>query len=460
MSFPKLVGQWEGTIQAGSGICKRQLGVYAGTAEMDDVAELALTIVAKMRLSADANDRIQEIQNCIGKIPGLLATENYDRLVNLIDALLAQDELTWGMGLEMAEAIARAGSQRAYQDTLTRLTSRFPRCYWVWHKWIQASNRSVNRETTWLRAQHTLDRFPGDKRVITILAHAGIRARRFSEVINIIDSIDFPERDSLIQKARTYLNIENSFKFDSRYPVVDYSIYCVNHHHQRLEAFASDIADLPLALRRVPGIRGSQLPKALREILTRYNATGTPSHFPGAFGCFLGHVGAWEAFLRSSDKFALVVEDDARLLTRLPAAIECLHAPEAFDIIFVNERTENVSRWAGPEATHPEFFSLEDAMASRPMTQNAPGGDGYILSREGAKKALETVHARGFAGDVDWYLALLAAPGLLGGLGRPIRLNDTLPSALKGFSLFPSLVASGDWGSSRETESDLWRRYI
>jgi hypothetical protein len=67
MSFPKLVGQWEGTIQAGSGICKRQLGVYAGTAEMDDVAELALTIVAKMRLSADANDRIQEIQNCIGK---------------------------------------------------------------------------------------------------------------------------------------------------------------------------------------------------------------------------------------------------------------------------------------------------------------------------------------------------------------------------------------------------------
>ena len=52
--------------------------------------------------------------------------------------------------------------------------------------------------------------------------------------------------------------------------------------------------------------------------------------------------------------------------------------------------------------------------------ENAPGGDGYILSRAGARKLLDWLAEDGFAEDVDWRLiAYGLTPAQIAALPRP-----------------------------------------
>ena len=71
-------------------------------------------------------------------------------------------------------------------------------------------------------------------------------------------------------------------------------------------------------------------------------------------------------------------------------------------------------------------------MHAFPADDNAPGGDGYILSRAGARKLLDWVAEDGFGEDVDWrLLAYGLSPAAIAGLPRtsPSLVTKTASSA-------------------------------
>ena len=210
-------------------------------------------------------------------------------------------------------------------------------------------------------------------------------------------------------------------------------------------------------LHRSPGIEGRRLPAAA---ITRL---GADPHMRGTLGCFLSHAAAWEAMLDRADPYCLVVEDDVIPLLDLPATLDAFHLPPGFDIVFVNDR---LSPRLDPAAT-TAFTTrpLAAAMHAFPPDDNAPGGDGYILSRAGAAKLLAWVAADGFAEDVDWRLiAYGLAPTAIAALPRPShaapwldRLSRIIgrPDRLDAHVLHPPLIRTVGVSSDREDENRL-----
>ena len=108
--------------------------------------------------------------------------------------------------------------------------------------------------------------------------------------------------------------------------------------------------------------------------------------------------------------------------------------------------------------------------ASRSTNQRIAGGDGYILSREGARKLLDWVEADGFSDDVDWRLI---AYGLtlaeIAALERPSHAGPWLerisqvvrrPERLEAYVLHPPLIRTVGVSSDREDENRLHPRSL
>ncbi len=183
----------------------------------------------------------------------------------------------------------------------------------------------------------------------------------------------------------------------------------------------------------------------------------------GTLGCFLSHAAAWEAMLDRGDAHCLFVEDDVIPLLDLPATLETLAVPPGFDLLFVNDR---IAPCLDPAAvTGFTIHTLQAAMAAFHPQDNAPGGDGYVLSRRGAQKLLAWTEQDGFSDDVDWRLI---AYGLtreaVAALPRPSHAGPWLdrisqvvrrPERLAAFVLHPPLIRTVGVSSDREDENRL-----
>lgn len=208
-------------------------------------------------------------------------------------------------------------------------------------------------------------------------------------------------------------------------------------------------------VRRVAGVEGSRLAGAAVRRLT--GDGGAPR---GTLGCFVSHVAAWEELVVSGDGHRLIVEDDVIALFEMPVGLEELGAPAGFDLCFVNDRMEppfDVEAAAGFGVV-----GLGEAMRGFHPEANAPGGDGYVLSREGAGKLLAWVAEDGFAGHVDWrMLAYCLSAQEIAAMsegvfarGELMRLAGAMPRGerLFGYALYPALVRTVGVGSDREDE--------
>jgi hypothetical protein len=165
--------------------------------------------------------------------------------------------------------------------------------------------------------------------------------------------------------------------------------------------------------------------------------------------------------LERDDAHCLIVEDDVIPLLDLPAVLDGLGLPDGFDIVFVNDRITPRLDPAG--VTGFTTRTLKAAMQAFPPEDNAPGGDGYILSREGARKLLEWVGQDGFGEDVDWRLiAYGLSPAAIAGLPRPSHAGPWLdricqlvgrPERLDAHVLHPPLIRTVGVSSDREDEN-------
>ncbi len=213
----------------------------------------------------------------------------------------------------------------------------------------------------------------------------------------------------------------------------------------------------PAPLHRIPAVEGSRLPlSAVQRLL------GCPADpaMRGTLGCFLSHAATWESLALQSLGHLLVIEDDVIPLLPLPARLGPLGLTPDYDICFVNDRLE--PRLDPDAADAPSLHRLADAMLSFLPEDNAPGGDGYIISAKGAAKLLAWVAQDGFTGDLDWrLLAYGMDPPAIAALPRHAHAWQVLdrlrhgiprPDRLDAYVLHPALIRTVGVSSDREDE--------
>ena len=213
----------------------------------------------------------------------------------------------------------------------------------------------------------------------------------------------------------------------------------------------------PVPLHRIPATEGARLPlPAVQRLL---GAPGDPA-MRGTLGCFLSHAAAWESVALRGLDHLLVIEDDVIPLLDLPPRLGPLGLPAGYDICFVNDRLE--PRIDPNPVTAPSLHRLADVMRGFPPDDNAPGGDGYIVSRQGAAKLLAWVGQDGFTGDVDWrMLAYGMDPAAIDALPRHafawsvldrMRHGVPRPDRLDAYVLHPALIRTVGVSSDREDD--------
>lgn len=175
----------------------------------------------------------------------------------------------------------------------------------------------------------------------------------------------------------------------------------------RMHRLAMSISDIGFILRRIGGVRAKYLPNSVVKFIP-----GASSTERGTLGCFMSHLAAWEAINAGDSDFGLVLEDDARFHGCVTPDLSRLLSAE-YDLVFCNNRLQPIKdidgagtaplKEAGAPAEY-KIIPLHEAVVRRPQDQKAPGGDGYLLTKRGAKRLMEGVAVHGIYGDVDWFL--------------------------------------------------------
>ena len=379
------------------------------------------------------------------------AAADPNRAVRAWRALLDAAPDDWASAWELREDL-RAGLHDPDCDARFRRAARLlPDAAWLDHYGSRGLFSGGDLGTIDARARAMLARQPGEVRLHGILGHVARQRRDWDEAARAFAAA---ERDGLASHARMYARLAERAWPDAG---LAYRLLVVNldRNTERMEEIGRQFADSPVQPERLAGVEGSRLagPAARR-------LTGQADAPRGTLGCFLSHAAAWEALLTGPDACAFVVEDDAIPLLRLPTRLGGLGLPEAWDVVWVNDRMEpggdpDAVRGFGTEAVAARAAAFEAG-------QNAVGTDGYLVSRVGARKLLEWVAADGMAENVDWrMLAYALTPGDVaavpeGSVARAEleRLAPCIARAerLDAYVLAPALIRSVSVSSDREDQ--------
>lgn len=239
----------------------------------------------------------------------------------------------------------------------------------------------------------------------------------------------------------------------------EYTVYVVNldRNAERMVELDVHFAASAPPRRRIPAVEGARLPGAALQRLA-----GDARAPRGTLGCFLSHAAAWEALLASGDDCAMVIEDDVIPLLDLPRRLGGLSLPPGWDLVFVNDRMEPRRDPALAQGFTTQ--TLARTMQGFHPEENAPGGDGYLVSRRGAERLLEWTAQDGFADDVDWRMLayglgaadVASIPAHAHARRELDRLQARLPrrtDRLEAHVLHPALIRTVPVSSDREDEN-------
>ncbi|MEB6606134.1 glycosyltransferase family 25 protein [Aeromonas sanarellii] len=150
----------------------------------------------------------------------------------------------------------------------------------------------------------------------------------------------------------------------------------------------------------VDGVIGKDIPKSIYKNLTpngfKFELTA------GLIGCSLSHIHAIERFYYSSSEYALVIEDDALPLYNFSVIDIVKSVNEDFDIIMVNERMSSI--YLNSQGLDSGYTTVTERLNKMSDKQEGWGGDGYILSKKGAKSILDNYSIDGILGHFDGQL--------------------------------------------------------
>ncbi len=394
------------------------------------------------------------------------AAGQHERAVAAWRALLRQHPDDWRLALELKRDLKAALHFPDSDPQFRRAARALPDAEWLAH--YAALYQFHGEDLDWLdrRARALLRQSPGDHRLHAIEGDVASQRRDWpgAEAAFAHAFAAQPENAEYAAKRDTaamYQRLAGTAAVSPADYAADYAIAFINldRNAERAAEIARQFAGCAAPLHRIPGVEGGRLAAAAVHKL------GADPGMRGTLGCFLSHAAAWEAMLDRGDPHCLVVEDDVVPLLDLPPTLAGFGLPPRFDpnfdLCFVNDR---IAPWTDPAAVHAFVaHKLPAAIAAFHPDDNAPGGDGYLLSRAGAQKLLAWVAEDGFAADVDWrLLAYGLTPAAIAAIPRPShaatelnRLQATVGRAdrLQAYVLHPPLIRSVGVSSDREDEN-------
>ncbi|MYE11390.1 MAG: hypothetical protein F4X99_06965 [Gammaproteobacteria bacterium] len=155
---------------------------------------------------------------------------------------------------------------------------------------------------------------------------------------------------------------------------------------------------------------------------------------PGAFCCYLSHAKCWRRIANGNADYALVLEDDVQIYIDALSALNADQLPD-FDLLLVNQRTRAYLKHLDDAPEWPALGHLITRLIQEGTFRKnipAPGADGYIVSKAGARKLLRMARTRRICMGVDYALVLHSLDqGQIDALRR--MDNDSLPFSVRCF---------------------------
>ncbi len=386
------------------------------------------------------------------------AAGDHAAAVGLWRAMLRRQPTDWRVALELKRDLKVGFHYPESDPQFRRAAAALPDDEWLAHYAALYAYHGEDLDVLDRRAQLMLERRPGDPAVLAIRGDVAAQRRDWAGSEAAFDAAVAADPREEWRLKRDTAAMYRRLRLSSDH-AGDYAVCFVNldRNPEREAELRRQFAGSAPVLRRSAGIEGRRLPAAAVARL------GGDPRMRGTLGCFLSHAGAWEAMIERNDAYCLIVEDDVIPLLDLPADLSPFGLPGAFDLVFVNDRLSPRLDPAGVTGftTRP----LLAAMHAFPPEDNAPGGDGYLLSHAGARKLLRWVERDGFAEDVDWrLLAYGLTPAEIAGLPRPSHAGPWLeqvaqrirgPERLDAYVLHPPLIRTVGVSSDREDENRL-----
>ena len=389
------------------------------------------------------------------------AAGDHSRAIEAWRAALREQPDDWGLALELKRDL-KATLQYPDSDPQFRRAARhLPDAEWLAHYTALYAFHMDDLDALDRRATDMLERSPDHAALHALRADVARQRRDWpaaAEGFTVAERLDPGHADHAVKRRAAAMQGRVNAWFQQQPPHGDgYGIAFVNldRNTERRAWTERLFGHGPVPLRRVPAVEGSRLP-----VPAVHRMQGDPA-MRGTLGCFLSHAAAWDGLAAGELRHLLVIEDDVIPLADLPAQLGPLELPPGYDICFVNDRLE--PRLDPDAATRPSLHRLADVLRGFPPEDNAPGGDGYLLSAQGAAKLLRWVGEDGFAGDLDWrLLAYGMDPSAIAALPRHAfswqmldRLRHGIPRAdrLDAYVLHPALIRTVGVSSDREDEN-------
>lgn len=163
-------------------------------------------------------------------------------------------------------------------------------------------------------------------------------------------------------------------------------IYVINlqTEQDRRERILSEAKRLALDLRIETAVIGAELDS---DYLTKFEFESRRiigrKLSSGEVGCYLSHLNCLEKFLNTQDEYAIIVEDDVKLdskLARFITSIEENKPSPLFDVLLLGYRNGYGSFWGKNVWNNHKLIRFVDC---------GYGAHGYLISRQGAEKILK-----------------------------------------------------------------------
>lgn len=396
------------------------------------------------------------------------AKSDHTAAVTIWRSMLAQAPEDWRLALELKRDL-KAGLHYPDSDHFFRRAARhLPDSEWLDHYASLYAFHGSDLDAVDSRARVMLESQPDSARLHAILGDVARQRRDWNEaLLRFGHALRLDPRDKGLAArhavARRYAALAAA-PWPHGGGTYRARVLNLDRNPERLDEIGRQLHGQVPRWERQPAIEGGRLPAAAMRRLT-----GDAAAPRGTLGCFLGHAAAWEALLASADAAALVLEDDVIPLLGLPPDLAGFGLPEGWDLCFVNDRLDPAAAahapggWReGPARCVP---LIEALLAAFLPDDNAPGGDGYLISRAGARALVDRVAADGFAGDVDWRLLAYALgpeerariPAHFHARRELDRLAAALPSRppLRALVHTPALIRTVGISSDREDQNRL-----
>lgn len=207
-------------------------------------------------------------------------------------------------------------------------------------------------------------------------------------------------------------------------------VYCINlkHRADRWSRFSAqpelEVLKQSYEVERFEAINGSAIDVAKDERISLRTKRNIKEHIrrdheeldsAGGVGCYLSHTTIWKKFLERSDPYAIILEDDAVLEGGFTQSLQYAMKdttllPDMPDIWFFVQPSEWYYNYKGK----PFPLNAKENMLGPWVTNVCGTFTGYLISRRGAEKLLET------AFPIDMHVDLYSC--LNGELGRSMNV--------------------------------------